>query len=551
MPNLRVAKEIMRLPADVDTMRDESQCPVCGSEFDGMLCDSCGFEAPPSDLQNPDTEKKGRDPQYQTQPAGSGPPAQEEDQDQEAQPGQDTQDQGGQDQEEQEDQSDLGAVEDDPTTKINELQQQLLQLKDLQRQQQLDAVMQQRQGATMSRFDDELNSRKRQAMVPGVQYDQVSNMYLDGPMGLSSMSPPPQPSQWKDVMPARHLNVQDLDAMDVMGGPGDNRVVAEPDLYPLDQPVGERAAAKFIRSAAKGLAEKTDTNEVDKAMWAAHNAIKSAAKNDKQIYAIDRRLGIIFKHLKESKTVKIDNIIDRLKEVHDQLNGKVATNGNQETSRPTQVQDLDDITESRQEVMTPDFVTDVVTPNLQPNQLQLADVPPYYNDGASTGFVPQQSENKTPWPGDATNPAFAPYGGAQPTASRKDKKKDKEKKNSENESKHEIESEEQEVEKEKTASREGLFQAVNLVDRLERLGMVNKDERAKHIAQYEKMSASKIEGVIMTLDTMERTGAVKTRQAQRVASAAPQGRMPEMGRATKTASVSKQNVLTDDYLMSL
>ena len=81
--------------------------------------------------------------------------------------------------------------------------------------------------------------------------------------------------------------------------------------------------------------------------------------------------------------------------------------------------------------------------------------------------------------------------------------------------------------------------------------MVNKDERAKHIAQYEKMSASKIEGVIMTLDTMERTGAVKTRQAQRVASAAPQGRMPEMGRATKTASVSKQNVLTDDYLMSL
>ena len=547
MPNLKVAKEIMRIPADVDTMRDESQCPVCGSEFDGMLCDSCGFEAPPEDLQNPDTEKKGRDPQYQAQPQGSGPPSQQEDQEDDGQDGQDEQQMQGQDG--QEDQSDLGAVEDDPTTRINELQQELLQLQDLQRQQQLDAVMQQRQGATMSRFDDELRPRKRQAMVPGVQYDQVSNMYLDGPMGLSSMSPPPQPSQWRDVMPSRNINVQDLDAMDVMGGPGDNRVVAEPDIYAVDQPIGERAAAKFVRAAAKGLAEKHDVNEVDKAFWSAHNAIKQAAKNDKIAYAIDRRLGIIFKHLKEGNSVKISEVIDRLKNVHDQLENKIATNGNQETSRPTQVQDLDDITQSRQEIMTPDFVTDVVTPNLQPNQLQLADVPPYYNDGASTGFVPQQSENKNPWPSDATNPAFSPY--MQAAKKKKSKSKDSDKKKSDAESKNEMKSEEEEIENEKTASREGLLKAVNLVDRLERLGMVNKAERAKHIAQYEKMSSSKIEGVIMTLDTMERTGAVKTRQAQRVASAAPQGRMPEMGRATRTASVSKQNVLTDDYLMSL
>jgi len=539
MPNLRVAKEVMRLPADVDTMRDESQCPVCGSEFDGMLCDSCGYEAPPEDFQNPDTEKKGRDPQYQTQPEGAGPPQQQEE-------GEDPEQ--AMEEQEADQASDANTAEDDPSTRINELQQELLKLKDLQRAQQLEAVTQQRQGATMSRFDDELRPRKREAMVPGVQYDQVSTMNLPS-LGMDPIAPNPVPSQWKDVMPARNLNVQDLDAPDVMGGPGDNRVIAEPDMYAEDQPIGERAAAKFVRSAAKGLAEKQDVESVDNAFWAAHNAIKSAAKNDKQVYAIDRRLGIIFKHLKEGKTVRVSEVIDRLKEVHDQLTEKIATNGNQETSRPTNVQDLDDITQSRQEVMTPDSIEDVVVPNLQPNQLQLADVPPYYNDGASTGFVPQQSENKTPWPGDGTNPAFAPY---QSVAKKKNEKEEKkeDKKKSDAESKREDKSEEEEIEKEKTASREGLLQAVNLVDRLERLGMVRKDERAKHIAQYEKMSSSKIEGVIMTLDTMERTGAVKPRQAMRVVNSQP-NRVPEMGRTTRTASVSKQDIQNDDYLITL
>ena len=473
MPELRIAQEIMRIPADVDTMRDESQCPVCGSEFDGMLCDSCGYEAPPKDFQNPDTNKKGRDPQYQPQPAGAGPADQ---QDEENNP--------EAEQENEADQaSDLGAVENDPSTRINELQQELIELQNLQKQQQLQAVANKEQGAIMSRFDDELRPRKRQAMVPGVQYDQVSNMNLPT-MGLSPMSPPPQPSQWKDIMPARSLNVQDLDAPDVMGGPGDNRVVAEPDIYAEDQPMGERAASKFVREAAKCLADKQSVESVDKAMWAAHNALKTAAQNDKNVYAIDRRLGIIFKNLKEGKAVKISNVIDRLKEVHDQLEHRIATNGNQETSRPTNVQDLDDVTQSRQEVMTPDFVTDVITPNAQPNQLQLADVPPYYNDGASTGFVPQQSEDKTPWPGDATNPAFAPYQRAAKKSKKKDKKAEENNKSNEM-AKEEMESEENEIKRE-ASTREGLLRAVNLVDRLERLGMVRQGERAKHIAQYEK-----------------------------------------------------------------
>jgi len=540
----------MRLPADVNTMRDESSCPVCGSEYDGMLCDSCGFESPPPGMENPNTEKKGRSPQYQTQPEGSGgPPVVDQDEEIEN--------------EEASQLTDAGEAANDPTTRINELEQEILQLKDLQNK------TNEKQGATMSRFDNELRPRKRQAMVPGVQYDQVSTMNLPT-LGLDSMAPTPVPSQWKDVMPERNIDVQNLDAVDIQGGPGDSRVIAEPDQYAMNQPVGERAAAKHIRSAARGLAEKSDTESVDKSFWAAHEALKTASINNPRLKIVDRRLGLIFKSLKEGSSIRVSEVVDRLKEVHDNLqeasvedtkpgyktdrNAVQATNGNQETSKFTNVQDLDDITESRDEVMTPDAVESVVVPNLQPNQLQLADVPPYYNDGASTGYTPQVSENKAPWPGDATNPALVPYQASKSEEEEEEKFKKHEKGKKGKEEKEEEEKDEKDEKGKKEASvktsRENLLQAVNLVDRLERLGMTRTADRAKHIAEYEQMTPEKIAGVMLMIENMESSGAVKTRTAQRVVKG-PQGRMPEMGQATRTASVSKQDVQKDDFLMTL
>lgn len=44
-------------PEDVDTLRQEKICPICGSDIDGDKCDVCGYESPPESMQNPDLEK--------------------------------------------------------------------------------------------------------------------------------------------------------------------------------------------------------------------------------------------------------------------------------------------------------------------------------------------------------------------------------------------------------------------------------------------------------------------------------------------------------------
>lgn len=44
-------------PEDVDTLRTERVCPVCGSDMDSDKCDVCGYDAPPESLQNPDLDQ--------------------------------------------------------------------------------------------------------------------------------------------------------------------------------------------------------------------------------------------------------------------------------------------------------------------------------------------------------------------------------------------------------------------------------------------------------------------------------------------------------------
>jgi hypothetical protein len=44
-------------PENVDTLREEKVCPVCGSDMESEKCDVCGYEEPPAQLQNPDLTK--------------------------------------------------------------------------------------------------------------------------------------------------------------------------------------------------------------------------------------------------------------------------------------------------------------------------------------------------------------------------------------------------------------------------------------------------------------------------------------------------------------
>lgn len=44
-------------PEEVDTMRQEHNCPICGENMDGETCDVCGYVEPPKGFDNPDLTK--------------------------------------------------------------------------------------------------------------------------------------------------------------------------------------------------------------------------------------------------------------------------------------------------------------------------------------------------------------------------------------------------------------------------------------------------------------------------------------------------------------
>lgn len=50
--------DMIKAPAEVDTLRTEDVCPVCGEKMDdGPICAKCGYEQPPEQFQNPDLQK--------------------------------------------------------------------------------------------------------------------------------------------------------------------------------------------------------------------------------------------------------------------------------------------------------------------------------------------------------------------------------------------------------------------------------------------------------------------------------------------------------------
>jgi hypothetical protein len=195
---------------------------------------------------------------------------------------------------------------------------------------------------------------------------------------------------------------------------------------------------------------------------------------------------------------------------------KKSSNGNQESLQVVDVRDLDDQAGvwDRQRVMTPDHTTNVLVP--EEVNGEDAGYVPYYNDGSETGIVPQQGPHEREvWPMDGTNPAFAPYAGTVAAVQ---------------------------------ASREKIFAAIQVVDRLEKLGMVTHDDRAKHIAKFEQMSDSKLAGFVASIDMLEESGARQPR-SQKVAKG--NNSLPEMGRLTTASSATRQDIISDDWLMTL
>jgi hypothetical protein len=453
----------------------------------------------------------------------------------------------------------------------------------------------------MSRFDDELIKQADNAYqmrglpeptTPGINYDQTSNLNLDGPFGLSSQAPAPvdEVADWIANTPAvRTVDVQDLDAADegeIVGGPGSSAVYAEGGpVYATKDPIDESLynvyrASREIRDAIEDQVDFDFSN----LMTAANDAstvFRFASANDEVNQIIGTVASIVTdietdlatngdyrqasadleqleslledinklasasasdddecknckgagcdmcKSSKKKKDKKKDKKKAsrtewctgegcKIKECDGKKKPKEATNGNQETLQIVDVRDLDDQAGvwDKEKVMTPDHVTNVEVP--EEVNGEDAGYVPFYNDGSETGIEPGNGPHHQQIDfNDATNPALAPYAGTVAAVQ---------------------------------ASREKIFESLQIVERLEKLGMVQHDDRAKHIAKFEQMSDAKLAGFKASLDMLEESGARQPR-SQKVASGS--NRLPEMGRMTTASTVTRQDLLSDDWLMTL
>lgn len=421
--------------------------------------------------------------------------------------------------------------------------------------------------------------------LPGQEYDQIDTINLNGPFGMPEQSPPPvdEVEDWVANAPAdRYVDVRDLDAADngeIVGGPGMSAVYPEgrqmyasynghfeneldEKLYKVAENIhniqvaitnGDDFSFSNVQSAANAAAThvknaSTDTNLqwVVASVSSILNDIEDnlVATNDyrqasKDLSELKDLVEDTYKFAsgsdddddeedddedkaKDSKKAKKSGKKDKKKNKKegavDSFINRVATNGNQETLEVTDVRNLDDSGQNftYEKTVTPDHVTNVLEP--QEVNGEDAGYVGYYNDGAESGIVPQQDENPTPWPYDGTNPALVPYtSGVEPYSPVQ-------------------------------ASRAKIFTAFNLYEKLEKLGMVNPEEKFIHIAKFEQMSPAELKGFSESIDMFEKSGASQPR-SQRVAST-NSGRLPDMGRLT-TASISKENITADDYLIGI
>jgi len=453
----------------------------------------------------------------------------------------------------------------------------------------------------MSRFDDELvkqaDNAYQQRVGEGavttprqVPYNQVDTINLDSGFGAAEKAPDPvdEVAEWVANQPMmRQIDVQDLDAADegeIIGGPGSSAVYAEGGpVYAKKDPIDESLynvykASREIRDAIETQVDFDFSNLVTASNDAA-TVLRFASADDDVNQVIGTVASIVLDIENDLATTgdyrqasadleALEGLLDDINKVAaskskkededeeeecknckgkgcdkckkkskkkasaedkpdctiENCDGgagcqkkktKEATNGNQETLQIVDVRDLDDQAGvwDRDELMAADHKTDVQVP--EEVNGEDAGYVPFYNDGAETGKVPQQDDDNNPWPYDATNPALVGYQGTVAAVQ---------------------------------ASREKIFESLQIVERLEKLGMVNNDDRAKHIAKFEQMSDSKLAGFKASLDMLEESGARQPR-SQKVASG--NNRLPEMGRLTTASAVTRQDIQSDDWLMTL
>lgn len=258
---------LLALPEDVDTLREDPVCPVCGSIWDGLRCPTCGFEQPPPGLRAPASEPGvGIDESLMGAPLESGPGEGQGEEGPEGQEEQGEEEQGEEGEEEHEHSDEDGDGVCDVCGE--EMDDQEDDEED--------------EGGKMAKTRiDEIRARQDQTKTAdggspfsthdvGTAYTQetspentVTPYGTAGPAGAPT--PPPEPPfTTTDVerMPAALENVQDLDSSVVQGPVGQSAVsIAAPEA-PVTAASQERARllarAKMFERQAERLRRRAE-----------------------------------------------------------------------------------------------------------------------------------------------------------------------------------------------------------------------------------------------------------------------------------------------------
>jgi len=248
-------KVLMSLPQEVDTLRDELNCPQCGSEWNGMVCLNCGFELPPEGLGDPNT-----DPQAAMgMPGQPGAGGQEDEEDDQAGPPQAEDDDSKSKDKKKDDKSDSKSKDKKDDSKDKKAPAKSKEKKSgLEKEERV------------SRFDD---LRKQATLPQDPPYRQDTSPANSVPpygQALPGGNQPEGVEQALEPAPAAPAVVQDLDAPDVQAPVGQSAVtvVAEPP-GPVDQAPPGPSAGEALNGAGKAASKEEKRAEFYKARAAA------------------------------------------------------------------------------------------------------------------------------------------------------------------------------------------------------------------------------------------------------------------------------------------
>lgn len=521
-------KVLMRIPQQVDTLRDEFDCPSCGAPWDGMVCRNCGFELPPEGLRDPilgpepdlrQDEEEGTE--------GEGENVEDRDADE---------DSAGE--EESAEGEDGGWAGKRGTTRkrssfIHSVETANHVRRGVNDGKLRDYIANSEEEYDVSRYEEML----KQARVPEphVYRQDASPATSVPPYGTAVPGGTPVPGfdPAMELAPAGRAYVRDLDSPDVYGPVGQSGVyvTTQPNPFPPSPPSpGFTDVPPPGSMAAEALGEQL--SEADEEFLRRRRLDRRPFENlEEDEEFLRRRLDRHpFEALEEDEEDEDEDEEDEdekdedekdegEKDAGERFEEIIRRRAARKTAEQVTRTDVRDLDEPPAVDVGPDASVDPETAIAQPEQLLLADTPDAINEGAGTG-LPVGPEFRKRLPGQV-NPfndaALRPY--------------------------------EQEA---VAAAKAKVLRVANFVDERIEMGLTSPSEKFADIARFEAMDDATLNGWIQA--TREFKAKELKAAHKRVRLAAAEGsrayRLPSLGTAPKVATTDEIDV-AEDYITFL